>query len=105
MIMQCIVCLACILSVDSAVMSVDKVVATKSFETSNVVVVAALTQPICSHKEICAIKEKIQNAVLETGIGKRVIVSFDLDIYAKIKAEMTMEQKVKLIEILDSRQS
>lgn len=105
MIMQCLVCLATVMSIESAVMSVDKVVSVRTFETSDVVVVAALTQPVYSHKAIRDLKAEIESAVLQTKTGKRIIVTFDLDIYSKIKSQMTSEQKVKLIEILYSRQA
>ena len=103
MILAYVMAVVCAFSIESAAMSIDKVVAVKCFETSNTIVVAALTEPIFSRTENNELKEKISIAVRETGFTKRIIVSFDLDIYSKIKDDMSAEQKTKLIETLDSR--
>jgi regulator of RNase E activity RraB len=102
-IAQCLVALMALSAVEGAALSVDCVVCVRWFETADTIVVAALTKPLYTRSEIKDAKAQIACAVREQNNGKRVLVCFDLDVYAKIKADLTDQTKEELIAQIESR--
>ena len=101
---QCLIALVSLATIESAALSVDSVVSVRWFQAGNTVVVAALTKPLYTRSAIRETKEKIACAVRRACSGERVLVTFDLDLYAKIKSEISDRAKTEIIKQLESRE-
>lgn len=103
MLIQTICAVIAIVSIESAAMSVEKIAAVRCFETNDTIVVAALTEPLYSHKEIVDLKKRISAAIKNAGHSKRILVTFDLDIYSKINDNLKSDDMQKIIKTIEKR--
>ncbi len=86
----------------SVVLQNDNVVGARCFEVQNTYIVAVLTVPIYLKSERDKCKTNIQNTISQM-CGKEVIVTFDVDIYAKIKPNMSDADKTSLYKKVTAR--
>ncbi len=86
----------------ATVLQNENVVGARCFEVQNEYVVAVLTVPIYLKSERDKCKTDIQTAISEIS-GKVAIVTFDVDIYAKIKPNMNEKDKDALYKKVTAR--
>lgn len=89
-------------NVISAVLQNKNVVGARCFEVQNTYIVAVLTVPIYLKSERDKCKSDIQAEISQIS-GKEVIVTFDVDIYAKIKPNMSDSEKTSLYKKVTAR--
>ncbi|MBO4380728.1 MAG: hypothetical protein J5815_01080 [Clostridia bacterium] len=79
----------------------EKVISVRAFETDNARVFSVLTVPIYLKSE----REELSKNLEETlSNGKTTYISFDNDVFRKIKPDMTQEEKTELLNIVLKRQ-
>ncbi|GEM_PF-854118 len=80
----------------------EKVVGARCFFVENVCVVAVILEPFYLKSERDGYIEEIKSAI-ESAINGNAIISTDIDVYTKIKAEMTDAQKMALYKKVTER--
>lgn len=80
----------------------DKVVGARCFQVQDTFVVAVLTVPIYLKSERDKCKKDLQNVIVQL-TGKDIVVTFDVDIYAKIKPNMSETEKTTLYKKVTAR--
>lgn len=80
----------------------EKVVGARCFYIGDTYIVAVLTMPIYLKSERDNCRIELQNAIAQS-TGKNAVVTFDIDVYAKIKPDMPDEQKAALYKKVTSR--
>lgn len=80
----------------------EKVVGARCFFVENVCVVAVILEPFYLKSERDEYIEEIKSAI-ESAINCNAIISTDIDVYTKIKAEMTDAQKMALYKKVTER--
>ena len=80
----------------------EKVVGARCFFVENVCVVAVILEPIYLKSERDGYIEEIKTAI-ENAISGNAIITTDIDVYTKIKAEMTDAQKMALYKKVTER--
>lgn len=86
----------------SVVLQNENAIGARCFEVQNTYIVAVLTVPIYLKSERDKCKTDIQNTISQM-CGKEVIVTFDVDIYAKIKPNMSDADKTSLYKKVTAR--
>lgn len=89
-------------AVIATVLQNENVVGARCFEVQNEYVVAVLTVPIYLKSERDKCKTNIKIAISQL-YGKEAIVTFDVDVYAKIKPNMSEEDKDTLYKKVTAR--
>lgn len=89
-------------AVVSTVLQNENVIGARCFEAQNTYIVAVLTVPIYLKSERDKCKFDIQTAISQLS-GKEIIVTFDIDIYAKIKPNMSERDKDALYKKVTAR--
>ena len=89
-------------SIVSVVLQNENVVGARCFEVQNTYIIAVLTVPIYLKSERDKCKTDIQNTISQM-CSKEVIVTFDVDIYAKIKPNMSDTDKTSLYKKVTAR--
>lgn len=80
----------------------EKVVGARCFFVENVCVVAVILEPFYLKSERDGYIEEIKSTI-ESAIGGNAIITTDIDVYTKIKAEMTDAQKMALYKKVTER--
>lgn len=80
----------------------EKVVGARCFFVENVCVVAVILEPFYLKSERDEYIDEIKSAI-ESAINGNAIISTDIDVYTKIKAEMTDAQKMALYKKVTER--
>ena len=80
----------------------EKVVGAKCFTLDNALVVAVILQPIYLKSERDGCLNEIKTTV-ESKTSVTTLVTTDIDVYTKIKSEMTIEQKAALYKKVTDR--
>lgn len=80
----------------------EKVVGARCFFVENVCVVAVILEPFYLKSERDGYVDEIKSAI-ESAINGNAIISTDIDVYTKIKAEMTDAQKMALYKKVTER--
>lgn len=80
---------------ESVALKDERVSAVRSAETDDAVLLALLTGPIYLASERKAMKTALENEASDL-VGKRVIVTFDMEIYRKLGKDLTSEEIAKL---------
>ena len=78
-------------SVDAIVLMNDLVTYVRSFECDGTVVAAILTQPIYLASERRKLKDDLTDK-LTSSLGKPAVVTFDMEVFRKIKGDQTVEE-------------
>ena len=89
-------------AVIATVLQNENVVGARCFEVQNTYIVAVLTVPIYLKSERDKCKFDIQTAISQL-YGKEAIVTFDVDVYAKIKPNMSEKDKDTLYKKVTAR--
>ena len=89
-------------AVIATVLQNENVVGARCFEVQNEYVVAVLTVPIYLKSERDKCKTNIKTAISQL-YGKEAIVTFDVDVYAKIKPNMSEKDKDALYKKVTAR--
>lgn len=90
-------------NLEHAALSQENVIAVRTFETEDVVVLAVLTAPIYLKSERDALKAQLKITLREKCDGKDLIVTFDNEVYRKIKTDLTDEEKQQLVTLAKKR--
>lgn len=80
----------------------EKVVGARCFFAENVCVVAVILEPIYLKSERDGYIEEIKTAI-ESAVNVNAIITTDIDVYTKIKGEMTDAQKMALYKKVTER--
>ena len=80
----------------------EKIVGARCFEKNDTYIVAVLTVPIYLKSEREECRKSLQNQIAQS-TGKKALVTFDIDVYAKIKQDMSDLQKDTLYKKVTSR--
>lgn len=80
----------------------EKVVGARCFFVENVCVVAVILEPFYLKSERDGYIKEIKSAI-ESAINGNAIISTDIDVYTKIKADMTDAQKMALYKKVTER--
>lgn len=89
-------------AVIATVLQNENVVGARCFEIQNKYIVAVLTVPIYLKSERDQCKTNIKTAISQL-YGKEAIVTFDVDVYAKIKPNMSDIDKDALYKKVTAR--
>ena len=84
-------------SVDAIVLMNDLVTYVRSFECDGTVVAAILTQPIYLASERKKLKDDLTDK-LTSALGKPAVVTFDMEVFRKIKGDLSDDDKRRLLK-------
>ena len=84
-------------SVDTIVLMNDLVTYVRSFECDGIVVAAILTQPIYLASERKKLKDDLTDK-LTSALGKPAVVTFDMEVFRKIKGNLSDDDKRRLLK-------
>lgn len=83
-------------SAEAYALTFEKVASARSFEYENKTVLAVITSPIYLKSERDALRRELEITIAEQ-IGKEVLVTFDTEVYRKIRGELDDSQKQALM--------
>lgn len=84
-------------SVEAIVLMNDLVTYVRSFECDGTVVAAILTQPIYLASERRKLKDDLTDK-LTSSLGKPAVVTFDMEVFRKIKGDLSDDDKRRLLK-------
>lgn len=85
-------------------MSDERVVSARHFECENTIVLAIIATPFYLKSERDKFLRDMETT-LSQSVGKNVVVTLDIDVYLRIKDDMTEQEKIALYKKVVSRQN
>ncbi len=81
----------------------DYVLKSKSFVLENTAVVSIISKPIYSRQKRFEIEKEIQNLAKQKFGVDKVVVSFDVDVFAMIENELSVQKMEDIIQTIERR--
>lgn len=91
-------------SASQLAMNDERVVSARHFECEKNIVLALVTTPFYLKSERDQFLRDMETT-LSQSIGKNVVVTLDIDVYLRIKEDMTEQEKIALYKKVVSRQN
>jgi hypothetical protein len=90
-------------NIEHAALAQENVIAAKTLETEETVVLAVLTSPIYLKSERDALKAQLKITLREKCDGKDFVVTFDNEVFRKIKDGLSEEEKEEIVTLAKKR--